>query len=146
MKEYLRLFSAIAFLSMSAVSHAFVIHDDQYGFYCDFSINESGYATSEELGPKGPGVCWRKEIMDKADAYIKDNGLKYKKPFSNYDVGVDVFKVCVAGAENKATHYINILDKYTGEAVVIKKLQKAYEYGKRSARTYDDCTSYVTGR
>lgn len=52
----------------------------------------------------------------------------------------------MAGAENKTTTFIEILDKYIGEAEVINKPQKAYSYGKSYARNYDVCTGYVTGR
>ena len=142
----MKLFLATTLLSISFFSHAFVIHDDKHDLNCSFSVNEFGYANSEELAPKGPGLCWRKEIIDKANAHINKNGLKYKKPPSNYDVGVDIFKTCVAGAENKTTTFIEILDKYTGKTEVIIKLQKAYDYGKTYARSYDDCTGYVTGR
>jgi hypothetical protein len=133
---------------------AFFIHDEKNNLDCQFSVNEYGYAESEEAAPKGSGLCWRKEIVDKADSYIKENKLRHTQPPTTFDIAVDMSNVCNFGGEGAvsgdlggaASKYLAVISRYSGNAEAIKKLSSAYDYGRLSAKSPRDCISYVTGR
>lgn len=49
----------------------FQIYDGQTDTICTYHEDEKGYATSDDPDYMGPGVCWRKDMMDKADFHIR---------------------------------------------------------------------------
>lgn len=54
-----------------AQSEQFRIYDQQTDTICTYHENEYGYAESDDPAYMGTGICWRKEMMDKADFYIR---------------------------------------------------------------------------
>lgn len=133
---------------------SFVIRDTKNNLDCEFSVNEYGFAQTEEAAPKGTGLCWRKEIVDKADQYVKENRLHYVKPKSNFDISVDVARACNFGGEGSAAgdyrestkKYLDIISEYSGNYDAITKLKHAYDYGRLSAKSPRDCANYVMGK
>lgn len=49
----------------------FQIYDGQTDTICTYHENEFGYAESDDPAYMGTGVCWRKEMMDKANFHIR---------------------------------------------------------------------------
>ena len=49
----------------------FQIYDGQTDTICTYHENEFGYAESDDPAYMGTGVCWRKDIMDKANFHIR---------------------------------------------------------------------------
>ena len=49
----------------------FQIYDGQTDTICTYHENEFGYAESDDPAYMGTGVCWRKDMMDKADFHIR---------------------------------------------------------------------------
>ena len=49
----------------------FQIYDKKTDSICTYHENEYGYASSDDPDYMGPGVCWRKDMMDKADFRIR---------------------------------------------------------------------------
>lgn len=49
----------------------FQIYDKKTDSICTYYENEYGYASSDDPDYMGPGVCWRKDMMDKADFHIR---------------------------------------------------------------------------
>lgn len=147
------LMYALTLLPVS-FAYSFVIRDTKNNLDCEFSVNEYGFAQSEEAGPKGSGLCWRKEIVDKADQYVKENRLQYVKPKSNFDIAVDMARDCNLGGEGSATgdyresanKYLDIISRYSGNYDAITKLKQAYDYGRLSAKSPRDCANYVMGK
>ncbi|WP_312055809.1 hypothetical protein [Pantoea brenneri] len=135
-------------------AYSFVIHDTKNNLDCEFSVNEYGFAQTEEAAPKGSGLCWRKEIVDKADQYVKENKLRYAKPKSSFDIAVDMASACNFGGEGSASgshlesakKYLEVVSKYSGNSDAITKLRRAYDYGRLNAKSPRDCTNYVMGR
>lgn len=145
--------SALSFFPVS-YSYSFVIHDTKNNLDCEFSVNEYGFAQTEESAPKGSGLCWRKEIVDKADQYVKSNKLQYSQPKSSFDLAVDMASVCNFGSEGSLTgdshdsakKYLDVISRYSGDADSIRKLNRAYDFGRLHAKLPRDCTNYVMGR
>lgn len=54
-----------------AQSEQFQIYDEQTDTICTYHENEYGYAESDDPAYMGTGICWRKEMMDKADFHIR---------------------------------------------------------------------------
>lgn len=54
----------------AAQGEQFQIYDGQTDTICTYHEDEKGYATSDDPDYMGPGVCWRKDMMDKADFHI----------------------------------------------------------------------------
>lgn len=57
--------------SHAAQGEQFRIYDGQTDTICTYHENEFGYAESDDPDYMGPGVCWRKDMMDKADFHIR---------------------------------------------------------------------------
>lgn len=55
----------------AAQGEQFQIYDGQTDTICTYHEDEKGYATSDDPDYMGPGVCWRKDMMDKADFHIR---------------------------------------------------------------------------
>lgn len=55
----------------AAQSEQFRIYDGQTDTICTYHENEFGYAESDDPAYMGTGVCWRKDMMDKADFHIR---------------------------------------------------------------------------
>ncbi|MDI9276225.1 hypothetical protein QMZ65_03265 [Pantoea sp. EABMAA-21] len=135
-------------------SYSFVIHDSKNNLDCEFSVNQYGFAQTEEAAPKGSGLCWRKKIVDEADRYVRENKLRHVQPKSNFDIAVDMASVCNLGVDGHATgdyygaakKYLDVISKYSGHSEAITKLRRAYDYGRLNAKTPRDCTNYVMGR
>lgn len=49
----------------------FQIYDGQTDTICTYHENEFGYAESDDPAYMGTGVCWRKDMMDKANFHIR---------------------------------------------------------------------------
>lgn len=49
----------------------FQIYDGQTDTICTYHANEFGYAESDDPAYMGTGVCWRKDMMDKANFHIR---------------------------------------------------------------------------
>ena len=49
----------------------FQIYDGQTDTICTYREDEFGYAESDDPAYMGTGVCWRKDMMDKADFHIR---------------------------------------------------------------------------
>ena len=78
MKNKITLTALLIFLSAPTVASVqvgdvFQIYDDVHNVSCTYSINEYGYATSEDPAYIGTGVCWDKRMMDKADFHIRSH-------------------------------------------------------------------------
>lgn len=148
------LWVAVLSVLPASYSYSFVIHDTKNDLDCEFSVNEHGFAETEEAAPKGSGLCWRKEIVDEADRYVKENKLRFAKRASNFDIAVDMARVCNFGGEGStsgdvggaAMKYLDVVSRYSGNAEAIKKLNRAYDYGRLGAMSARECTNYVMGR
>lgn len=55
----------------AAQDEQFRIYDGQTDTVCTYHENEFGYAESDDPAYMGTGVCWRKDMMDKADFHIR---------------------------------------------------------------------------
>lgn len=55
----------------AAQGEKFQIYDVQTDTICTYHENEFGYAESDDPAYMGTGVCWRKDMMDKADFHIR---------------------------------------------------------------------------
>ena len=55
----------------AAQGEQFRIYDGQTDTICTYHENEFGYAESDDPAYMGTGICWRKEMMDKADFHIR---------------------------------------------------------------------------
>lgn len=55
----------------AAQDEQFRIYDGQTDTICTYHENEFGYAESDDPAYMGTGVCWRKDMMDKADFHIR---------------------------------------------------------------------------
>lgn len=55
----------------AAQGEHFQIYDGQTDTICTYHENEFGYAESDDPAYMGTGVCWRKDMMDKADFHIR---------------------------------------------------------------------------
>lgn len=55
----------------AAQGEQFRIYDGQTDTICTYHENEFGYAESDDPAYMGTGVCWRKDMMDKADFHIR---------------------------------------------------------------------------
>lgn len=55
----------------AAQGKQFRIYDGQTDTICTYHENEFGYAESDDPAYMGTGVCWRKDMMDKADFHIR---------------------------------------------------------------------------
>ena len=55
----------------AAQGKQFQIYDGQTDTICTYHENEFGYAESDDPAYMGTGVCWRKDMMDKADFHIR---------------------------------------------------------------------------
>lgn len=49
----------------------FRIYDGQTDTICTYHEDEFGYAESDDPGYMGTGICWRKDMMDKANFHIR---------------------------------------------------------------------------
>ena len=49
----------------------FQIYDGQTDTICTYHENEFGHAESDDPAYMGTGICWRKDMMDKADFHIR---------------------------------------------------------------------------
>lgn len=49
----------------------FRIYDGKTDTICTYHENEYGYAESDDPDYMGTGVCWRKDMMDKANFHIR---------------------------------------------------------------------------
>ena len=57
--------------SHAAQGKHFQIYDGQTDTICTYHENEFGHAESDDPTYMGTGVCWRKDMMDKADFHIR---------------------------------------------------------------------------
>lgn len=55
----------------AAQGKRFQIYDGQTDTICTYHENEFGYAESDDPAYMGTGVCWRKDMMDKANFHIR---------------------------------------------------------------------------
>ena len=55
----------------AAQGEQFRIYDGQTDTICTYHENEFGHAESDDPAYMGTGVCWRKDMMDKADFHIR---------------------------------------------------------------------------
>lgn len=55
----------------AAQGDQFRIYDGQTDTICTYHENEFGYAESDDPAYMGTGVCWRKDMMDKANFHIR---------------------------------------------------------------------------
>lgn len=55
----------------AAQGKQFQIYDRQTDMICTYHVNEFGYAESDDPAYMGTGVCWRKDMMDKANFHIR---------------------------------------------------------------------------
>lgn len=55
----------------AAQGEQFRIYDGQTNTICTYHENEFGYAESDDPAYMGTDVCWRKDMMDKADFHIR---------------------------------------------------------------------------
>ena len=57
--------------SHAAQGEQFRIYDGQTDTICTYHEDEFGYAESDDPTYMGTGVCWRKDMMDKANFHIR---------------------------------------------------------------------------
>lgn len=57
--------------SRAAQGEQFRIYDGQTDTICTYHEDEFGYAESDDPTYMGTGVCWRKDMMDKANFHIR---------------------------------------------------------------------------
>lgn len=146
MRTLLNQFLLLLFLApLSICSHAvtFKINNKQ-GVECNYSINEHGFAESEDSGPKGTGVCWDIDMMRKADKFIKDNGLKNE---TAQDKGLRLikatFRACSLGSSaqltpyEKVLSYAKIIDEFKGDGYAIDRISDSFEKGKNAIGVAD---------
>ena len=55
----------------AAQGEQFQIYDGQTDTICTYHENELGHAESDDPAYMGTGVCWRKDMMDKANFHIR---------------------------------------------------------------------------
>ena len=55
----------------AAQGEQFQIYDGQTDTICTYHEDEFGYAESDDPTYMGTGVCWRKDMMDKANFHIR---------------------------------------------------------------------------
>ncbi|ELY2485926.1 hypothetical protein SMB67_003753 [Cronobacter sakazakii] len=130
---------------LSIYSHAvtFKIYNEQ-GVECNYSINEHGFAESEDSGPKGTGVCWDFDMMRKADKFIKDNALKKE---AAQDKGTRLikatFRACSLGSSTQLTpyekvlSYAKIISEFKGDGYAINRISDSFEKGKNAIGVAD---------
>ncbi|EFG3452661.1 hypothetical protein BOY85_002210 [Escherichia coli] len=130
------LLLVLAPLSISSHAVNFKINNKQ-GVECNYSINEHGFAESEDSGPKGSGVCWDIDMMRKADKFIKDNGLTND---TEQDKGLRLikasFRACSLASSTQLTpyekvlSYAKIIDEFKGDGYAIDRISNSFAKGK----------------
>ncbi|ELY2855754.1 hypothetical protein ACMSZT_003906 [Cronobacter dublinensis] len=135
----------LALSPLSVCSHAvtFKIYNKQ-GVECNYSINEHGFAESEDSGPKGTGVCWDIDMMRKADKFIKDKALKNE---TAQDKGNRLIKAsfnsCSLGSSTQLTpyekvlSYAKVISEFKGDGYAINRISDSFEKGKNAIGVAD---------
>lgn len=67
------LMSCRVTITWSRDGDVFHIYDEVHKVECTYSINEQGYAVSEDPAYIGTGICWDKRMMDKANFHIRSH-------------------------------------------------------------------------
>ncbi|WP_024551874.1 hypothetical protein ACP26C_13775 [Franconibacter helveticus 513] len=129
--------------------YAVTIHK-QTGVRCVWTKNENGFLESENFGNEGTGLCWSKESLDDAKSMDRHGSLKWNRGKSlPKEFITDIYNSCFYGYMGRETgdwttyladKYAKTISKYSGDGVSINKLGRAFDYGKISASSPNDCS------
>ncbi|WP_336291995.1 hypothetical protein [Cronobacter dublinensis] len=121
----------------------------QTGVRCVWTKNEKGFLENENFGNEGTGLCWSKESLDDAESMDRHGSLRWSrgKPLPK-EFFTDIYNACFYGYMGRETgdwktylaeKYAKTSSKYSGDAVSINKLGRAFDYGKVIAQKPHDC-------
>ena len=126
-----------------------VTEHKQSGVRCVWTQGENGYLQSENFGNEGTGLCWSNESLDDAQSKDRRGSLKWNRgKDSPKDFFMDIYNACFYGYMGKKTgnwneyladKYAKTSSKYSGDALSIHKLGRAFGYGKALAKMPNDC-------
>lgn len=130
-------------LSISAYAEAFKIYNKQ-GVECNYTVNNQGFAESEDSGSKGTGVCWDISMMRRADQFIKDNGLTNE---TSQNEGIRLikasFRACALGSSTQLTSYEKVLSyakiigEFKGDKYAINRISDSFKKGENAIGSAD---------